>query len=66
MKNISEKRSYVNSTIYKLAYWPGLIYGQQRTIVSIEQNGRYLNVLLEGDILNVDEIGIPSEFKVKK
>ena len=66
MKNISEKRSYVNITIYKLAYWLGLIYGQQRTIVSIEQNGRYLNVLLEGDILNADEIGIPSEFKVKK
>ncbi|OLY97124.1 hypothetical protein [Polynucleobacter sphagniphilus] len=40
--------------------------GDIRKIVKISENGFYLNVWVDGDILNPNEVGFPSKFKVAK
>ncbi len=40
--------------------------GETRRIVRIEQFGAYLNVYVEGDVLNPDAVGLPSGFVVTK
>ena len=38
--------------------------GDKRSVTSVVENGRYLNVWVDGEILNPEEVGFPDEFKV--
>ncbi|MDM9653766.1 hypothetical protein QU755_20490 [Pseudomonas wenzhouensis] len=38
--------------------------GDKRTIISAAENGPYLNIFVNGDILNPENLGFPSEYKV--
>lgn len=37
-----------------------------RAIVSVVENGPYLNVWVDGEILNPEDVGLPSQFEVKQ
>ena len=38
--------------------------GEIRAIEKIKTYGRFINIYLDGDILNVDDVGFPAEFKL--
>ncbi|WFE67734.1 hypothetical protein P8S54_05715 [Thiomicrospira sp. R3] len=39
--------------------------GSERKIIDTKLNGQYLNVFVEGYILSYEEVGLPSQFKIK-
>lgn len=39
--------------------------GSERVVTETKQNGQYLNVYLEGEILNPQSVGLPNKFSVR-
>jgi hypothetical protein len=52
--------------LYKVDNWVRFANGEVRRIVSTDRNGSYLNIYVDGIILDSSRVGIPSEFSVIK
>lgn len=38
--------------------------GDKRSIVSTKENGPYLNIWVDGEILNPEDVGLPGKFEI--
>lgn len=54
----------VNRSKFKMGNAVTFANGEQRTIISVSENGLYLNVWVGGEILRPEDVGFPSKFEV--
>ena len=40
--------------------------GDKRSVVLVNENGKYLNIWLDGEVLNPEEVGLPTEYEVSQ
>ncbi len=58
------KNTVENRTKYKNGKAVMFVNGESRKIISVIENGPYLNVGVEGEILHAKDVGVPSKFEV--
>lgn len=54
----------VNRTNFKVGTTVVFSNGQKRSVVSVAENGPYLNIWVDGETLNPEDVGLPSQFEV--
>ena len=54
----------VNRTNFKVGNTVVFSNGEKRSVVSVTENGPYLNIWVDGETLNPEDVGLPSKFEV--